>query len=229
MNKNTIIVIICLSLLLIFSCIVNAQTTTFGAPGMATTEEDGSPDIQCITYKFANGNVTDNGDGTCSIADSGSGTSADYLFVIQPQQGKLPTSNLMTIDAGNARWRGLFDDTISENANWEDVLRPITGTLKAKIFYTAVSATSGTAAFDIEIECKSDGDATFDTDSFGTADTLSGTVPGTAGTLDVLSDASLNGDSCVLDDHITFKISRNVGTDTVSGDLELRKVIIYAE
>lgn len=35
------------------------------------TEEDGSPSIvNCKTLKFANGNVTDNGDTTCSIGDS---------------------------------------------------------------------------------------------------------------------------------------------------------------
>jgi hypothetical protein len=34
------------------------------------TEEDASPAITtCKTYKFANSNLTDNGDGTCSIAD----------------------------------------------------------------------------------------------------------------------------------------------------------------
>ena len=163
--------------------------------------------------------------------DGGAGGSgADYLFVLRPQQAKLPTSNPMGIDAGNNRWRGLLDDTTSESATWEDIVRPFTGTMKAKIFYTAVSATSGTAAFDLEIDCKTDADAIdFDTESYGTADGITGTVNGTAGRLDVLSDASLNEDSCAEDDHITIKISRDVAADSVTGDLELRGVVIYAE
>lgn len=171
------------------------------------------------------GDATIDKNGVISVSNT-----ADYIVVLRPQQAKLPSSNPMVIDGGNGRWRGLFDDTTSESATWEDVLQPYSGTLKAKLYYTAVSATSGTAAFDIEIECKTDADAVdFDTDSYGTADTLSGTVAGTAGYLDVLSDTSLNGDSCAEGDHITVKVSRNVTTDNVSGDLELRKVVIYAE
>lgn len=51
------------------------------APGMSTTEEDGTPDTRCLIYKFANGNVTDNGDGTCSIADQGGAGAGDNVTV----------------------------------------------------------------------------------------------------------------------------------------------------
>ena len=43
------------------------------APGMAFTEEDGSPDTTCFVAKFTNGSLTDNGDGTCSVSTSGGG------------------------------------------------------------------------------------------------------------------------------------------------------------
>ena len=63
------------SLLLLLPAEGWSQTSTRTAPGQLTTEEDGSPDLRCRKYKFADGNVTDNGDGTCSIADGGGGDS----------------------------------------------------------------------------------------------------------------------------------------------------------
>ena len=174
--------------------------------------------------------LREDGDGTSSW-QAASGGGGDFSWTLEPQQAKLPSSNPMAIDAGNNKWRGLFDDTTDECARWEGVLQPFSATMKAKVYYTAVSATSGTAAFTIEIECTTDADARdFDTDSFGTADSLTGTVAGTAGYLDVLSDASLNEDSCAEHDTIVVKVCRDAdGSDTVTGDLELRKVQIYAE
>jgi hypothetical protein len=60
-----------IALLVFVASISVAQIST--PPGMITTEEDGDPELRCLTYKFANGNVTDNGDGSCSIADGGAG------------------------------------------------------------------------------------------------------------------------------------------------------------
>jgi hypothetical protein len=174
----------------------------------------------------------DNGDGQVSLEASAGGGGGDFTWVLEPQQAKLPSSNPMAIDAGNDRWRGLFDDTTSESATWETVLQPFTGTLKAKIYYTMASATtSKIVAFDLKIDCFSDGDAAdFDTPSWGTVDSIdSASQSLTAGYLDVLSDASLNGDSCAEYDTIVVHLSRDVATDTAGGDVELRKVLIYAE
>ena len=45
-------------------------------------EEDGDPAIQnCMTIKFPNANVTDNGDGTCSIADQTGAGGGDEITV----------------------------------------------------------------------------------------------------------------------------------------------------
>ena len=46
-----------------------------------TTEEDGDPNTRCLKYKFANGNVTKNGDGTCSIADQTGAGGGDSITV----------------------------------------------------------------------------------------------------------------------------------------------------
>ena len=48
-----------------------------------------------------------------------------------PQSAKLTTVNPAGIDAGNDRWRLLFDADTSERASWPTVLRPYNnGTLK---------------------------------------------------------------------------------------------------
>ena len=46
-------------------------------PPLEITEEDASPSTFPYQIKFANGNVTDNGDGTVSIAGGGGSTSFD--------------------------------------------------------------------------------------------------------------------------------------------------------
>jgi len=210
--------------------LLGSGTSPITALGVATNGQipigDGATDPVLATITGGAGATITNGAGSITVDNN-------FHWVIRPQQMKLPGTNPMGIDAGNVRWRGLFDAGTAEAASAETVLRPFSGnlTLKAKVFYTMVSATSGTAAIDIQIDCVTDADAR-DVDSdtnYGTVDTLTGTVNGTAGRLDVLSDASLNEDSCAEDDHITVAINRNVATDSASGDLELRKVIIYAE
>lgn len=56
----------------IFLTSAYAQPITSASFKIAT-EEDGSPECFGSTLKFANGNVTDNADGTCSVADQDSG------------------------------------------------------------------------------------------------------------------------------------------------------------
>lgn len=165
------------------------------------------------------------------ILEADAGGAQTFSWILEPQKEKLPTSAPMGIDAGNSRWRGLFDDTVTdESGTWERILFPYQGgTFAAKIFYTLeTTSTTDIAAFDLLIECKSDGDATFDTDSFGTTNSIDSAAQSlTAGVLDVLTDLSLNEDACAEFDHITIKVFRDVSADGVIDDIELRKVIIY--
>lgn len=173
--------------------------------------------------------------GGVSAAQIGAGSGGgNFFWVLEPQEAKLPTSNPMAIDASGSKWKGLLDASTIESATWETVLYPFpSGTLKAKVYYTMASATSGTVEFDLDVDCFTDADAfDLDTTSYGTANVLTATVPATAGYLDVLADAALNGDSCAQYDHMTVRILRDAtdGTnDTATGDAELRKVVIYAE
>jgi len=158
------------------------------------------------------------------------GGASKFTWTMRPQQAKLPTTAPMGIDAGAGRWKGTLDDTVTdESGNWETVLFPFGGgTLQAKIFYTVETTTSSdVAAFDLLIECKSDTDASFDSDSFGTTNSIDSPSQSlTAGVLDVLTDTSLNEDSCAEYDHITVKVFRDVSSDGVIDDIFLRKVTI---
>jgi len=149
---------------------------------------------------------------------------------MRPQQAKLPATDPMGIDAGNDMWRGTLDDTVTdESARWETILFPYGGgTLQGKIFYTLeTTSTSDVAAFDLLIECKSDGDTGFDTDSFGTTNSIDSPSQSlTADVLDVLTDTSLNEDSCAEFDHIVVKVFRDVSADGVTDDIFLHKVTI---
>jgi len=160
--------------------------------------------------------------------DDDGGGSAGLSVKLLPQQAKLPSSNPMAIDAGNNKWRGLFNDTTDECGRWDVPLQDFQGgTLQSKIAYTMDTTLSGTAAMEIYVDCKSDGDD-LDADDFGTVNTLTATVPATIGDMDTLTDTSLNEDSCAQYDTMTIKACRDAdGNDTAAGDLELRWITIY--
>jgi len=74
------------------------------------TEEDGSPaGYQCEILKFANGNVTDNGDGTCSIGDQDSGGATAYDDIGDPDAaGSISFDNDETATYSSAEDTGTF-------------------------------------------------------------------------------------------------------------------------
>ena len=163
---------------------------------------------------------------------TGLSSSAGFFFHLLPQQGKLPSTDMMAIDAGNNQWRGLFDDTTDECARWQTTLTPYNGgTLQGEILYSLeTTSSSDVVGIEIYIMCVTGGDAAdVDTDSFGTVNDLaSGSVSTTAGYLVKLSDASLNGDSCAEDDLIIVKVCRDAdGVDTTTDDVEFRGGVIY--
>lgn len=71
---------------LFFATTAFAQPTTI-SPGVNITEQDGSPSAFPYQIKFANGDVTDNGDGTVSINDQNSGGGSSNGTIIVQQNG----------------------------------------------------------------------------------------------------------------------------------------------
>lgn len=224
---------------------VNALTAASGDTFNASSADSSIPfvhntDCSAVTTEGASCWDTDDndlyvGDGSSAALINGAGGGGgNFSWVLQPQQAKLPTSNPMQIYAGGSQWGGLFDADTAESARWETLLYPFpSGTLKARVYYSMASATSGTVEFELSIGCISDGDSVdVDSKTLGTADALTATVPGTAGYIDVISDASLNGDSCAENDLIIVNIARDSDdetNDTATGNAEIRKVVIYAE
>lgn len=95
--------------------------------------------------------------------------------------------------------------------------------LTAKCVYKMASATTGGVTWDVRVAAVSDGDAAdVDAKGFGSANTASATVPGTAGHLDEVSVPVTNDDSLAAGDFVVVRVARAVGDagDTASGDAE---------
>lgn len=94
----------------------------------------------------------------------------------------------------------------------------------AKIHYKMASATSGDVVWVVQIAAVSDGDAAdVDAKAFGTANSATVTVPGTAGYIDVASITLTNADSVAAGDFVVVRVARDAdaGGDTATGDAEL--------
>jgi len=158
--------------------------------------------------------------------------SANYFYVFNPDQAKLPDSNPCAIsNSTNAVTSSLLcDASTDETVTWSTILYPFNdGTMVADIYYSMASATSGDVVTEVELMCVTDADsADLDSASFDSVNGSTTTVPGTAGYLDVVSTNLTNDDSCKEGDLITVRFGRNAdhASDGASGDIEVRKVVI---
>jgi hypothetical protein len=173
--------------------------------------------------------------GDCSINGAGfmdCAAGEKFYHFISPHQMKLDLIGPMAIDAGNNRWRGLFDASNIETAYSNRIVVPYNANgFDALVLYSMVSATSGAVEFDVFLDCLTADDAAdIDTESFGTANVFTETVPGTAGYMGGVTVRALAEDSCAKNDYMTIKVYRDAtdGTnDTATGDAEFRGLIIY--
>jgi len=156
---------------------------------------------------------------------------ATTRLTLTPLSAEFPASNFPALAFdGQSRPYLAFDTSTDETCYWTFVAwQGISGTLTAVVTYRAASATSGTAAFEIALECITDGDTT-DTDSassFATVNTASAvTVPGTAGYIDQVSITLTNNDSIAAGDYCRLKFNRDVSADNASGDIQVLAVEI---
>lgn len=154
---------------------------------------------------------------------------ATTRLVLTPLSAEFPSSNYpaLAVD-GQSRPYLAFDTSTDETCYWTFVAwQGISGALTAVVTYRAASATSGTAAFEVALECITDGDST-DTDaasSFATVNTASAvTVPGTAGYIDQVSITLTNDDSIAAGDYCRLRLNRDVSADSASGDIQVLAV-----
>lgn len=93
-------------------------------PPLEITEEDGTPDTFPYKLKVTNGTLTDNGDGTASLATTGGGGApTDATYITQTPNGTLSAeqslSGLATGLAIVTNGTGVISTTPNNSANWD--------------------------------------------------------------------------------------------------------------
>lgn len=124
----------------------------------------------------------------------------------------------------------IFDDTTQESADLQfSVLNYGSGNLTLDIFWNAATATSGDVIFGaIVASITPETDTTnIETKTFDAENTVTDTHLGTtAKRLHKTSMTISNTDSMVLDDEVWLNFYRKAGSDDLSGDVSVTKVIV---
>ncbi len=117
-----------------------------------------------------------------------------------------------------------FDAAADEWCMWQfrmpaDYASGLVATVQSKM----ASATSGDVVWDVRVAAVTSGDAaSVNAKAFGSANTATQTVPGTAGYLVDTSVTVTNADSVAAGDFVVVRLARNgsSGSDTATGDAE---------
>lgn len=156
-----------------------------------------------------------------------------FSQVFNAEQAKVPGSNPCVISNSTAATIPslLCDASTDESASWSTILTEYTTTtMRADIYYTMVSTNSGAVVHNIQVMCASTTyTADLDTESFGSVNASTVTVPSTIGRPGVASVTITAQDSCQTNDLLVMKYTRdaNAAADTATGDIELRKIWLY--
>ncbi|TXH55075.1 MAG: hypothetical protein E6Q97_09575 [Desulfurellales bacterium] len=158
-----------------------------------------------------------------------------YTQWFNAEQAKLPTTSPCVIsNQDTMRVPALLcDASTDESISWSGYLTPYTTTqMSAQVWYTMASANSGNVVHNLQVACAS---TTFtgtilDNVSFGAISASTITVPSVAGRIGVATMTVLNTNyPCRANDIFMVKYTRdaNASADTASGDIQLRKILIY--
>lgn len=150
-----------------------------------------------------------------------------------PTANEPPTANFATPDTRNGHPILDFDDTSDEDAVFSAVLSPdySGGGLTVEIYWLATSATSGDTVWNAAIERHEDDALDLDADSFAAANAVTDTAASASGEISVATITFTDGadmDSLAAGESFRLKITRdaNNGSDTMSGDAELLRVVV---
>lgn len=123
-----------------------------------------------------------------------------------------------------------FDATTEEQIMWAFRMpADYSSAPVMKVMYKMASATTGGVAFEGRLAAVTGGDAQdVDAKAFGTANTGTDTVAGTAGHMKEVSFALTNADSVAAGDFVVAYLNRDPanGSDTATGDCEIVAVAI---
>lgn len=150
------------------------------------------------------------------------------LLQFHPHDNEPPSANYMTLDLRNGHPVLDADDGTDEAAVFSGVLPSHYGGggITVKIHYAMTSAVANDVVLTSAFERIGDGQQDIDADGFATAKSVTVTVPGTSGHVDIASIAHSNGaeiDSLAVGEKFRIKVTRDAdnAADTAAGDCEI--------
>lgn len=148
---------------------------------------------------------------------------------------ELLEANVPAVVTSAAGWPRVlaFDDTTEEFCAWSFIvpsnfIASVDPVFKLAYRTPSGGATSGTFAVKVQVMATSDADAT-GADSYDTANTAAQTVPGTAETQATIAVTLANLDGAVVGDKLILLLSRDVGADSVTGDVQIGDAVLEFE
>lgn len=158
--------------------------------------------------------------------------SGDTLVTLYPQNNEPPASNYATLDLRNNHPVLDFDADTDESAVFTAVMPShyAGGGVTITLVWAATSGTSGDVVWTTAFE-RLDNGTDMDADSFASANTATATTGGTSGAPTYTAIAHTNGgqmDSVAVGEAFRLQVVRdaNAAGDTMTGDAELRAIVI---
>lgn len=157
----------------------------------------------------------------------------DTMVIFRPTDNEPPASAFATLDTRNSVAVLDFDDTTDESAVFGAVLPSnyAGGGLTVTIVWMATSATTGDVIWNADFERHQDDAFDIDADGFAGANAATGTTASATGEqqyTDITFTDGADMDSLAAGESFRLKITRdaNNGSDNLSGDAELLRVIV---
>lgn len=159
--------------------------------------------------------------------------SGDTLLIFTPQHNEPPASNYATLDMRNNVAVLDFDAATDESAIFGSALPSAYagGGLTVTLVWMATTATSGNVVWTAEIERHQDDAFDIDSDGFAAANTATATAASASGEQQYSAITFTDGadmDSLAASESFRLRITRdaNNGSDTMTGDAELLRVVV---
>lgn len=159
--------------------------------------------------------------------------SGNYLAVFTPLSNEPPASAFATLDTRNSVPVLDFDAATDEEAVFGGVLPAnyAGGGLTVTLVWMATSATTGDVVWDAQIEAHADDAFDIDSDGFAAVQSVTATTASASGEQQYSNITFTSGaqmDSLAAGESYRIKVRRdaNNGSDTMTGDAELLRVVI---
>jgi len=159
--------------------------------------------------------------------------STNFLAVFTPLNNEPPASSFATLDLRNSVPVLDFDDAADESAVFGGVLpnNYAGGGLTVALVWMATSATTGNVVWNVAIERHEDDAFDIDSDGFASAQAATAATASASGEQQYSEIGLTSGaqmDSLAAGESYRLKVTRDAdnGSDTMSGDAELLRVVV---